>query len=206
MKKSVPTFAVMLVALGVVMPAQAGTICVSGYVCDDRPSAPESIQPPTNTPIVFVQPSPLVLLPYQDSTGWNYGFSAPSQTKSIVMPYFTDGGIFAIGAPDGWTYTVGAPNAAGEATATWQQPQASSTNSGIFSFKSIYSPSEATYQFTFDDGSTRGYLLFVPFSPLAQASGYAIFSVAVPEPSAIYMAALGLAVCAVVMRRCKMAN
>lgn len=204
MKKIAIPFAVMLVALSAVTQAAAGTVCVSGYVCDDRPPAPEFIQPPTQIPVF--EPSPIVLLPFQDSTGWNYGFAAPTQTKSIVMPHFADSAIFEVGVPDGWTYAVGAQGVDGKTTATWQQITASSTPIGIFSFKSIYSPSEATYLFTFDDGSTRNYQLFVPFSPLAQASGYAIFAASVPEPSAIYMAALGFVACAAATRRRKMAN
>ena len=204
MKRSVLPLAAMLVALNMVTPAHAGTICVSGYVCNDRPPAPEAIQSPTNIPVF--EPSPIVLLPYQDSTGWNYGFSVPYKTKSVAMPYFTDNSIFALGTPDGWTYSVGEPGAEGKITATWQQLPASSTAPRIFSFKSSYSPSEATYQFTFDDGSKRNYQLFVPFSPLAQASGYTSFTASVPEPSAVYMASLGFVACAAATRRRKMTN
>lgn len=206
MKRSVQFFAAMLIALNMVTQAQAGTICVSGYVCDDRPPPAESIQSPTDNPRVVIEPAPIVLLPFQDSTGWNYGFAAPTQITSVVMPHFADSGIFEIGTPESWTYSVGASDAEGKTTATWQQLPASSTTSGIFSFKSIYSPSEATYQFTFDDGSTRNYPLFIPFSPLAQASGYTSFVASVPELSTIYMSALGFVACVAATRRRKKAN
>ena len=195
----------MLLALNLVTPAQAGTICVSGYACDDRPPAQEAIQSPTHIPVSF-EPSPFVLLPFQDSTGWNYGFAAPTQVKSVAMPYFTDGSNSAVGTPDGWTYVVDALGAEGKTTATWQRLPAYSTTSGIFSFKSSYSPSEATYQFTFDDGSIRNYQLFIPFSPLAQASGYTSFTASVPEPSVIHMTALGFIACVAATRRRKMTN
>jgi len=197
------SFVVMLTALNMVTQAQAGTLCVSGYVCDDRPLAPAlPIQPPLNTPIVF-QPSPIVLVPFQDSTGWNYGFAAPLETKTVVIPYFTDSSIFSMWMSDGWTYTVDKQGADSKTTLIWQSGSASSTTFGDFSFKSSYSPAKAIYQFTFEDGSTRNYQLFIPFSPLAKASGYTNFSASVPEPSSIYMSAVGFFMCVVATRRRK---
>ncbi|MDT7849839.1 hypothetical protein Q9292_09470 [Methylophilus sp. VKM B-3414] len=202
-KRHILFFVVMLTTFNMSTQAQAGTLCVSGYVCDDRPLAPAlPIQPPLNTPIVF-QPSPIVLVPFQDSTGWNYGFAAPLEAKTVVMPYFTDSSIFSVRMPDGWTYTVDKQGADSRTTVIWQSVSASSTTLGYFSFRSSYSPAEAIYQFNFENGSTRNYQLFIPFSPLAKASGYTSFSASVPEPSSIYMSAFGFFMCIVATRRRK---
>lgn len=205
MKRHILFFVVMLTTFNMSTQAQAGTLCVSGYVCDDRPSAQAHLQPLLNVPIVF-QPSPIVLVPFQDSTGWNYGFAAPLEAKTVVMPYFTDSSIFSVRIPDGWTYIVDKQGSDSKTTLIWQSVSTSSTNLGYFSFKSSYSPSKASYQFTFEDGSTRNYQLFIPFSPLAKASGYTNFSASVPEPSSIYMSALGGVVCIVATRRRKIDN
>ncbi len=204
MKVLIKPLSAVFAAFIMVTHAQASvTICVSGYSCDDRDRLPpvEVIQPPADLPHVVVQPSPLVLLPFQDSTGWNYVFSAPSQTNSIVLPYFADSEIFAVNTPDGWSYTVGIPDADGKTTATWQKLATSSSGFANFSFKSSLSPSEATYQFAFDDGTARGFQLFIQYSPIAKVTGYTGFSAPVPEPSASAMAALGLFACASVARR-----
>lgn len=209
MKRHILFFVVMLITFSMSTQAQAATLCVSGYVCDDRPLAPAlPIQPPLNTPIVF-QPSPIVQVPFQDSTGWNYGFAVPLEAKTVVMPYFTDSNIFSVKITDGWTYTVDKQGADSKTTLILQSGSASSTTLttfGDFSFKSSYSPAEAIYQFTFEDGSTRSYQLFIPFSPLAKASGYINFSASVPEPSSIYMSAFGFFMCVVAKRRRKIDN
>lgn len=205
MKQYALPFAALLVALHVSTQAQAGTICVSGYVCDDRPPPPEYIQPPTVPAVSFEFP-PIVFLPYQDSSEWNYGFAVPANAQSASMPYFVDSGVFSENVPDGWSYAVGAPNTQGMTTATWQRLPASASDFGLFSFKSIYSPSEATYQVTFDDSATRSYPFFIPYSPMAQAAGYTSFSATVPEPGALNMAALGLVACVVAKMNRKKAN
>lgn len=206
MTRRILFFVVMLAAFNMATQAKTGSLCVSGYVCDDRPLVQEPIQPPLNAPVIF-QPSPIVLVPFQDSTGWNYGFIALPNTKTVVMPYFTDGSIFSVGMPDGWTYTVDKQGAAdSKTTVIWQSISTSLTNLGYFSFKSSYSPAEASYQFTFEDGSTRNYQLFIPLSPLAKSSGYTSFSSLVPEPSSIYMSALGVVVCIVATRRRQIDN
>ncbi|MCW0218626.1 MAG: hypothetical protein OJI67_09920 [Prosthecobacter sp.] len=204
MKVLIKPLAAVFAALTMVTHAQASvTICASGYACDDRDRLPpvEVIQPPADLPHVVIEPSPLVLRPFQDFTGWNYAFSAPSQTLSVVLPYFADSGIFAVNSPDGWSYTFGIPDSDGKMTATWQKLSTSSTGFTNFSFKSSLSPSEATYQFAFDDGTARSYQLFIPYSPSAEVAGYTRFSATVPEPSAFAMAVLGLFVCVSVTRR-----
>lgn len=160
-------------ALSMGAHAQASvTICVAGHACDDRDRlAPaEGIELPADLPELVTQASPLVMPPSQDSTGWNYAFLAPSQTNSIVLPYFADSEIFAVNTPDGWSYTAGAPDADGKASATWQKLAASFSGFAHFSFKSSLSPSEATYQFAFGDATARDFQLFIPYSPAAAAS------------------------------------
>ena len=206
MKMSVPLAAVFAV-FNIVTQAQASATICSGRACDDRPPPAQAVQPPAYFPSVVAEPSPLVLVPFQDSTGWNYVFSAPRQTQLIVMPYFADSGMFSVSAPDEWTYTVGAPDVDGKITASWQQsPDDTSTSARMFSFRSSFSSSEAIYQFTFDDGSSRNYQLFVPCSPSAQMAGYASFATTVPEPSEIVMVAFGLIACLASTRRSRRSN
>lgn len=183
---AVPASLLMLTA------AHAGTICVAGAPCDDHPPVAEGVAQTPDSPQVVLEPSPLVLTPFQDSTGWNYVFSVPTQALSVAMPYFADGEIFAVTVPDGWAYAVSEPGTDGAAVATWQNLSSAPTSSATISFKSPLSPSEATYQLVFDDGSTRSHQLYIPYSAMASHSGYTSFAATVPEPSSASMLALGL--------------
>lgn len=199
MRIPVTPLVAMFSALNMVTHAHASiTVC---YECDVQLPPPKVLQPPSDLP--RLESSLLILSPFQDSTGWNYVFSAPSQAVLVVMPYFADGNIFSVNSPDGWAYAEGVPDASGETTAVWQKVSASSTGSTIFSFKSSLSPAAATYQFSFDDGTVRSYQLFIPYSPGAQLAGYTSFFATVPEPSAIAMTMLGLLACVSVARRRK---
>lgn len=198
------TFAVLAAvpaSLLMMTATQAATVCINGDACDTSQPAAEGVAQTPDSPPVVSEPSPLVLIPFQDSTGWNYAFSVPTQALSVAMPYFADSEIFAVTMSDGWTYAVGEPGADGAAVATWQNLSSTPASSSTISFKSTLSPSEATYQFMFDDGSTRSYQLFIPYSPSASLAGYTSFAASVPEPSAASMLALGLVATLAAYRR-----
>lgn len=210
MKMTVFGMGAVLVGLHMVTAAQAATLCVSGSLCDDRPQSFGSAQS-NASPISWLtqdlhldvqasmgrallgqlEMSPIVLIPFRNAVGWNYAFSASERVRSVVMPYFADSEIFAVGVPEGWTYAVAVPDSSGKSTATWQR-QGAETISAVLSFKSSHSPSEATYQFVLDDGSTRLTPVFIPYSPMARAAGYTGFAATVPESSTLTLMALGL--------------
>lgn len=209
MKLTQLTAAVLLTAglnTGLVGPAQASVTLCWGTCDDVPPDAPQPITPPVS---VNVQPSIIQVQPFLSEDGaWNYIFGTfiPGTITSVTLP---DVGGWDLGAAfpsDTWTQQV-QQAVAGQPTGlvvwTLRTDHNGDISSPLFSLRSLYAPTATTLSFRDASGQVFERELSMPLTPDAIQAGYSLAAlpVAVPEPSAALLFALGAGGLAALRRR-----
>ncbi|WP_342616988.1 hypothetical protein [Rhodoferax sp. GW822-FHT02A01] len=193
------TMMLLASSLGTVGSAEALTIC-AGNSCGPAVEAPPVLSVGGTAPVALAQPigpvSPFFveLIPFQDFSGWHYDFEGEGGgVTTMEAPFYGGWSPIQDSIPNSPVPVLALNAGVSDFSVLWTDKNGLSRAGA--SFISAFAPAIANLTMTKDDGTAFNIVLYIPFTPAAEAAGYLpVIAASVPEPSIAMMGLLGLLV------------